>query len=217
MRIAVINETSAADRNADIVAALSGRGHDIVNAGMQKAGEPPELQYIHTGLMTGLLLHLKRVGLVVGGCGTGQGYLNSAMQYPGVFCGHILTPLDAWLFAQINDGNCISLMLNQGYGWAGDVNLRMIFDAYFSVERGRGFPAHRREPQRASRTALWRVSEATHRTWPEIIAALPDEHLGPALSYPGMWELLDVAAIDDAAPSAELKSVLLARAPRGKG
>ena len=107
---------------------------------MKKGGEPPELQYIQTGLLTGLLLHLKRVDLVVGGCGTGQGYLNSAMQYPGVCCGHILTTLDAWLFAQINDGNCMSLMLNQGYGWAGDVNLRMIFDAYFSVERGRGYP-----------------------------------------------------------------------------
>ena len=107
MKIAVINETSAADRNADIMAALEGRGHEILNVGMKKGGEQPELQYIQTGLLTGLLLHLKRVDLVVGGCGTGQGYLNSAMQYPGVFCGHILTALDAWLFAQINDGNCI--------------------------------------------------------------------------------------------------------------
>ena len=159
MKIAVINETSAADRNADIVAALEGRGHEILNVGMKKGGEQPELQYIQTGLLTGLLLHLKRVDLVVGGCGTGQGYLNSAMQYPGVFCGHILTALDAWLFAQINDGNCISLMLNQGYGWAGDVNLRMIFDAYFSVERGPRLP---RPPPgaaaRASRMALWQVS-----------------------------------------------------------
>lgn len=213
MRIAVINETSAADRNADILAALAGRGHDILNVGMKKNGEPPELQYIHTGLLTGLLLHLKRVDLVVGGCGTGQGYLNSAMQYPGVFCGHILTPLDAWLFAQINDGNCISLMLNQGYGWAGGVNLRMIFDAYFSVERGGGYPAQRQAPQRASRLALGQISAVAHRAWPEIIAALPDEYIGPALSYPGVWELLDVAALQDA----DLKAAFLARAPAGKG
>ena len=74
-----------------------------------------------------------------------------------MFCGHILNPLDAWLFAQINDGNCISLALNQGYGWAGDVNLRFIFDAYFRVERGSGYPPHRQAPQRASRMVLWRV------------------------------------------------------------
>jgi ribose 5-phosphate isomerase RpiB len=128
MRIAVINETSAADRNADILAALQGRGHEVINAGMRKNFEPPELQYIQTGLMTALLLNTGRVDLVVGGCGTGQGFMMSASQYPGVLCGHILTPLDAWLFAQINNGNCISLALNQGYGWAGDVNLRHIFD-----------------------------------------------------------------------------------------
>ncbi len=75
--------------------------------------------------MSALLLNLKAVDFVVGGCGTGLGYLNAVMQYPGVFCGHLLTPLDAFLFARINAGNCVSLALNQGYGWAGDVNLRM--------------------------------------------------------------------------------------------
>jgi len=204
MKIAVINETSAADRNADILAALEGRGHEIINAGMRKNGEKPELQYIQTGFMAALLLHLRRVDLVVGSCGTGIGFMNSAFQYPGVFCGHILSPLDAWLFAQINDGNCISLALNQGYGWAGDVNLRMIFDAYFSVERGSGYPAHRQTPQRASRMMLWGVTEATHRPWAEIVAALPTEAIQPALAYPGMWDLIDVESIADLA----LKSAL---------
>jgi ribose 5-phosphate isomerase RpiB len=101
MKIAVINETSAADKNADILAALEGRGHEVINAGMTRNGAQPELTYIHTGLMATLLLGLKRVDLVVGGCGTGQGFLNSVVQYPGVICGHILTPLDAWLFTQI--------------------------------------------------------------------------------------------------------------------
>ncbi len=34
MKIAVINETSAADKNKDILAALGGRGHEIINAGL---------------------------------------------------------------------------------------------------------------------------------------------------------------------------------------
>ena len=38
MRIAVVNETSAADKNADILAALDGRGHEVINAGMVKTG-----------------------------------------------------------------------------------------------------------------------------------------------------------------------------------
>jgi ribose 5-phosphate isomerase RpiB len=207
MKIAVINETSAADKNADILAALEGRGHDIINAGMSKNGVPPELQYTHTGLLTALLLNLKRVDFVVGGCGTGQGYLNSAMQYPGVFCGHILNALDAWLFVQINGGNCISLALNQGYGWAGEVNLQFIFDRLFSVEWGCGYPAHRKEPQKASREKLASISTLTHRPLAEILEVLPDDVVKPTLEYPGVKELIDVNSIEDAA----LKAILQKR------
>ena len=208
MKIAVINETSAADKNADILAALEGRGHEIINAGMTKNGAKPELQYIHTGLMTAILLHLKRVDFVVGGCGTGQGYLNSVMQYPGMFCGHILNALDAWLFTQINGGNCISLALNQGYGWAGDVNLTFIFDRLFSVEWGCGYPAHRKEPQTASRLKLEEISTLTHRPFAEIIETLPDDVVVPALEYPGIKELIDVDTIEDQALRASLQKRL---------
>ena len=207
MRIAVINEISAADRNADILAALEGRGHEIFNVGMTRYGAQPELIYIHTGLMTALLLNLKRVDFVVGGCGTGQGYLNSAMQYPNVFCGLILDPLDAWLFTQINGGNCISLALNKGYGWAGDVNLRFVFDRIFSVERGCGYPAHRQEPQQAAIRTLENVSFLTHRPFAEIITLLPDDVLLPAAEYPGMQELIDIPSIE--AP--DLKTALVKR------
>lgn len=199
MKIAVINETSAADRNADIVAALEGRGHEIINAGMRKNGEIPELQYIHTGLLAAILLDLKRVDLVVGGCGTGQGFLNSVMQYPGVFCGHLLNDLDAWLFAQINDGNCISLALNQGYGWAANVNLKFIFDRYFSVEAGQGYPSQRREPQRQSRFVLKTISAVTHKPMIEIINSISDEVINPVLAYPGVKDLIAVDEIDNPA------------------
>ncbi len=197
MIIAVINETSAADRNADILAALNGLGHEVLNVGMKKSGEKPELTYIHTGLLAGLLLNAGRVDMVVGGCGTGQGFLNSAMQYPGVFCGHIVNSLDAWLFTQINGGNCISLALNQGYGWAGDVNLRFIFERLFSVESGSGYPAHRKESQAESRALLTDINTLTHRSMAEILRRLPDSVTRTALEYSGVWELLDVATIRD--------------------
>jgi ribose 5-phosphate isomerase RpiB len=199
MKIVVLNETSAADRNADILAALEGRGHTIINAGMTKGGAQPELTYIHTGLLTALFLNLGAADFVVGGCGTGQGYLNAAMQYPGVFCGHILTPMDAWLFTQINGGNCISLMLNQGYGWASNINLKMIFDALFSVESGIGYPPHRQESQRESRQILEKVSEATHRSISEILLGLPGKVVESVLTYPGILEKLKIDALPDSA------------------
>jgi ribose 5-phosphate isomerase RpiB len=205
MKIAVVIETSAADKAKDIISALEGRGHEVINAGMSKTGEAPELLYIHTGFISALLLHLKRVDFVVGGCGTGQGYLNAVMQYPGAFCGHILNSLDAWLFTQINGGNCISLALNQGYGWAGDVNLRFIFDSIFSVESGSGYPPHRKEPQQAARELLVNVSALTHRSYAEIIEALPDSVIQPALCYPGIKDLIDIKTIQEPALKAALE------------
>ena len=60
MRIAVINEISAADKNSDILKALEGRGHEVLNLGNTRAGDTPDLLYIHTGLMSALLLHHPR-------------------------------------------------------------------------------------------------------------------------------------------------------------
>ena len=197
MRIAVINEISAAARNADILKALAGRGHEILNLGNTAADETPALQYIHTGLMSALLLHLGAVNFVVGGCGTGLGYLNSVLQYPGVVCGHILSPLDAWLFARINAGNCVSLALNQGYGWAGGINLKMIFDALFTPGTGTGYPAHRAEPQKKSREVLSQISITTHRSFAEILRALPGEITKPALEYPAFKPVLLAGAQKD--------------------
>ena len=197
MRIAVINETSAADKNTDIISALADRDFKVINAGMKEKGAQPELQYIHTGLMAAILLNLRRVDFVVGGCGTGQGFLISVMQYPGVYCGHILTPLDGWLFTQINGGNCISLALNQGYGWAGDVNLRFIFNHMFSVERGCGYPVQRKEPQAASRYTIETISKLSHLSLAEIIKHIPDEVINPVLKYPGFVQLIDVDKIED--------------------
>jgi ribose 5-phosphate isomerase RpiB len=190
MRIAVINETSAADRNGDVVKALDGRGHEIVNCGMKKCGQAPELTYIHTGLLAGLLLGVGKVDLVVGGCGTGIGFLNAAMQLPGVACGLIQNPLDAFLFSQINGGNCISLALNYGYGWAADRNLSLIFDQFFSHPVGGGYPEHRRESQAQSRQLLGGVSKAAHRDLAAIIDEMPAQALMPTINYPGIKEIL---------------------------
>lgn len=190
MRIAIINETSAGDRNADIVKALEGRGHDIVNCGMKKGGQAPELTYIHTGLLAGLLLGTGKVDLVVGGCGTGIGFFNAALQLPGVVCGLIHAPLDAFLFSQINGGNCVSLALNQGYGWAADKNLTLIFDQFFAHASGGGYPEHRRESQARSRELLASVSRAAHRDLAEIIDEMPADALMPAINYPGIKDVL---------------------------
>ncbi len=198
MKIAVLNETSAGDRNPNVIAALEGRGHEIINAGMRKNGTDSDLTYIHTGFLAALLLNAGRVDFVVGGCGTGQGFLNSVMQYPNVFCGLIASPVEAWLFGQINGGNCVSLPMLYGYGWAGDVNFRFIFDRLFEVEFGIGYPAHRQESQRASRATLLDISRASHKSFADLVPLLPGTIVKTALGFPGIKEILDPGTIADA-------------------
>jgi len=197
MKIGVINETSAADRNKDILAALLDSGNTILNLGMKKNFEEPQLTYIHTGFLAALMLNTGKVDYVVGGCGTGQGFMNSVLQYPGVICGLIESSLDAWLFTQINGGNCISLRLNQGYGWASNENMKFIFERIFSVESGCGYPSYRKESQQESLRTLQKVSEITHRTFIEIIEELPEPIIRESINYPGILDVLDLEALKD--------------------
>jgi ribose 5-phosphate isomerase RpiB len=189
MKVAVINEVSACARNGDIVAALKACGQDVLNIGMS-GGDETELTYIHTGLMAGAVLNIGATDLVVGGCGTGQGFLNSAMQYPHVFCGLILDPLDAFLFSQINAGNCVSLALNKGYGWAGELNLVYIFEKLFAGKPGAGYPPHRAQSQGQSREVLRGVSTAVHKPFEEIVKALDPDIVKTALSHKPFYDLL---------------------------
>jgi len=190
MKVAVINEVSARDKNPDIIEALEKCGISPVNVGMVKGDNPVELTYIHTGLMAGILLNLKAVDIVIGGCGTGEGFLISSMQYPGVFCGLITEPLQAWLFSQINGGNCVSLQLNYGYGWAGKINLENIFINLFKDEAGRGYPPERQESQRTSREKLKNISINSHKSMSEILMSIDNSILKAVFSHKPFMDLV---------------------------
>lgn len=190
MKIAVISEVSARHRNGDIMAVLKDFGHEVFNLGMTEGEYTTELTYIHTGLMAGILLNTGASDLVVGGCGTGLGFLNSAMQYPNVFCGLILDPADAFLFSRINAGNCISLALNKGYGWAGELNLKYIFEKLFTGAAGEGYPPERANSQRQSRIILKDVSKITHKSFDDILACLDREMVRTVLSHKPFYDYI---------------------------
>ena len=203
MKIAVINEVSACPRNADVVAALEKQGHEVLNLGMSDPSQTPAVTYLHTGLMSALALELGLCDFVVGGCGTGIGYLNSVLQYPGMTCGLILEPLDAWLFARINDGNCISLALNKGYGWAANLNLEMIFANLFPAEKEGGYPASRAESQTESRMRLKKISADTHYSMTEIVKKLDKDLVSTAMAFAPFRKAVE------SAKESELKALLL--------
>ncbi|MDN3702457.1 RpiB/LacA/LacB family sugar-phosphate isomerase [Vibrio artabrorum] len=163
MKIALMMENSQAGKNAMVSAELEsvagGLGHDVFNLGMTDENDH-HLTYIHLGIMASILINSKAVDFVVTGCGTGQGALMSLNLHPGVVCGYCLEPSDAFLFNQINNGNAISLAFAKGFGWAGELNVRYIFEKAFTGERGQGYPLERAEPQQRNAALLNDVKAA---------------------------------------------------------
>lgn len=205
MKIGIANERSVGDRNKDIVSALDGFGYEIYNFGVKKTiGDNEVLTYIDTGFLAALLLNTKRVDFVIGGCGTGQGWMMSANKYPGVFCGYVASPMDAFLFRRINNGNCISLVLNQGYGWSSDVKLKFIFEKLFSTEAGGGYPVEKKSVQQGLGAELAQVSSGI-ASFPEVVKTMNNSIARKVFDLPGLWDFIDVNTLKDE----KLKSALL--------
>lgn len=150
MKIALIMENSQAAKNAVILKELNGvvseKGYPVFNVGMSDENDH-HLTYIHLGIMASILLNSKAVDFVVTGCGTGQGAMMSLNIHPGVVCGYCLDPTDAFLFAQINNGNALALAFAKGFGWGAELNVRYMFEKAFTGLKGEGYPPERKEPQ----------------------------------------------------------------------
>ncbi len=178
MKIALMMENSQAAKNAMVAGELNsvagGLGHDVFNVGMTDENDH-HLTYIHLGIMASILLNSKAVDFVVTGCGTGQGALMSCNLHPGVVCGYCLEPSDAFLFNQINNGNAISLAFAKGFGWAGELNVRYIFEKAFTGKRGEGYPIERAAPQQANAAILNNVKSAVAKDVVEGLRAIDQE------------------------------------------
>lgn len=179
MRIALINENSQAAKNSIIEASLrkvaEPMGFEVRNYGMYAADDEAQLTYVQNGILAATLLNAGACDYVITGCGTGEGAMLALNSFPGVICGHVETPLDAYTFAQINDGNAISLPFALGFGWGGDLNLQYIFEKLFCEPSGGGYPKERAVPEQRNKKILDQVKLVTYKTMEEILPALDQE------------------------------------------
>ena len=140
MRIALINENSQAAKNEMVYNTLKkvaeSKGHTVDNYGMYAADDAAQLTYVQNG------------------CGTGEGAMLALNSFPGVLCGHVVDPSDAYMFMQINDGNAISLPFAKGFGWGAELNLTYIFEKLFEGEPGGGYPKERVVPEQRNKKIL---------------------------------------------------------------
>ena len=179
MRIALINENSQAAKNSIIEKALrkvvEPMGFEVKNYGMYAADDEAQLTYVQNGILAATLLNAGACDYVITGCGTGEGAMLALNSFPGVICGHVATPLDAYTFAQINDGNAISLPFALGFGWGGDLNLEYIFEKLFCEPSGGGYPKERAVPEQRNKKIIDQVKLVTYKTMEEILPALDQE------------------------------------------
>lgn len=196
MKIALINENSQAAKNSMIEAALKKvaepLGHQVFNYGMYSAEDEEQLTYVQVGILAAVLLNSGAADYVITGCGTGEGAMLACNSFPGVICGHVEDALDAYTFAQINDGNAIALPFAKGFGWGGDLNLEYIFEKLYSEESGQGYPRERAVPEKRNKKILDEVKDVTYRNLNVILKELDRELTKGALSTKGFekyfWE-----------------------------
>ena len=158
MRIALINENSQAAKNAAIEAALkkvvTPMGHQVDNYGMYGKEGESQLTYVQNGILAAILLNSGAADYVVTGCGTGEGAMLALNSFPGVLCGHVVDPSDGYMFAQINDGNAVSMPFAKGFGWGAELNLEYTFEKQRQRLPGgsrRAGAAQQEDPRRGAR------------------------------------------------------------------
>ena len=189
MKIALINENSQADKNTLIYHCMCEiarpYGHEIINFGMYSKEDEAQLTYVQNGILAAVLLNSGAVDYVITGCGTGEGAMLALNSFPGVICGHVSDPSDAYMFAQINDGNAISMPFAKGFGWGAELNLKYIFEQLFKTQGGQGYPRERAVPEQANKRILDSVKRETYVDLVTILKKLNRNLVTGALSTKG--------------------------------
>ena len=201
MKIALINENSQAAKNEMICNTLKSvvepMGHTVFNYGMYSAEDEHQLTYVQNGILAAVLLNSGAADFVITGCGTGEGAMLACNSFPQVLCGHVESPLDAYLFSQVNDGNCIALPFAENFGWGGELNLEYCFEKLFGFGHGQGYPKERVVPEQRNKKILDGVRAATFKPLIECLKSIDQELLKGAVAGAKFSELFFASCKDE--------------------
>lgn len=177
MKIAVIQASSQKSKNAllyeSVCKATKDKDCEVINFGIF-SDEDVTYSYIQTALNIAILLESKAVDFVVTGCSSGQGMMLACNSLPGIICGYIENPSDAYLFGRINDGNAVSFSLGLNFGWAGEINLQASLDKLFEEPFGIGYPPEDAERKQKDTLLLKSINSISKRSLQEIIPELEE-------------------------------------------
>jgi len=202
MKIALINENSQAAKNALILEQLKNvvepMGHTVDNYGMFSQEDEHQLTYVQIGILGAILLNSGAADYVITGCGTGEGAMLAMNSFPGVICGHVEDPVDAYTFAHVNDGNAVALPFAKGFGWGGELNLTYIFEKLFGFGHGQGYPKERVVPEQRNKKILDAVRLETLRPLTECLDRIDRDLLKGAVAGEAFQKLFFANCKDEA-------------------
>ena len=185
MKIGVIQASSQKEKNSIIFESVTKTaktlGHEVVNFGVFD-DSLQQFSYIEIAICVSLLLSSRAVDFIVTGCSSGQGMMLACNSLPGVLCGYVPTPQDAFLFGRINNGNAVSLPLGLNWGWLGEINLQCTLNKLFDGPFGEGYPVDDAERKRHDTKLLKQMNQTVKKTWADIIDGVDKELLKKALS-----------------------------------
>ena len=145
---------------------------------------------METAFLSSLLLSSGAVDFIVTGCSSGQGMMLACNSLPGVLCGYLPTPQDAFLFGRINGGNAASLPLGLGFGWCGEINLQCTLEKLFDREFGVGWPPEESKRKRRDTELLKALNTAGKRPLSEGLKLYPGELIEKAKSREKVMEYI---------------------------
>ena len=179
MRIAVVQASSQAMKNEMLYSYTKKYAKDAEVLDLGCFSDEEEMySYIEIALLIGMLINSGAADFVVTGCSSGQGMMLACNTMPGVLCGYAPTPRDAFLFAQINNGNAISLPLGEEYTYAGEKNLEETLKALFSMPFGGGYPASEAERKIADSNRLKDLRRCSQISFPDFLEKIDPDTIG---------------------------------------
>ena len=173
MNIGIIQATSQAEKNQLLFDAVKkyAANDEIINFGC-KANEPERFSYVEISVLAGLLLASEAVDFIVTGCSSGQGMMLACNSFPGVLCGYAPSPMDAYLFVQINNGNAVSLPLGEDYTWGGYGNFENTIAKLFSEPFGQGYPKDEAARKMKDNRMLKEIRRRSQRSTTDLLDSL---------------------------------------------
>lgn len=193
MKIGIIQASSQKEKNDllfEIVKeAVKGKEHEVFNFGIFSY-EDYDYSYIQIAICISLLLESQAVDFIVTGCSSGQGIMLACNSLPGILCGYIENPSDAFLFRSINDGNVVSLPLGLNFGWAGEINLQCTLGKLFDGPFGIGYPKEDAKRKQRDTKLLKELNQITKKNIFEIMPLMENNLLMSTLQRQNVYNFI---------------------------